>query len=126
MPIVKLGTSINIIDPETGEFHVYNEGETVPDEHAALVTHDLAWISEEDVESMEDLLRVARISNSALTPENDPDNVFGPEVVEEQDWEDMTVPELRQHAATQNIDLGDATKKQDIIDAITAQQEAGS
>jgi hypothetical protein len=123
--IVKLGTSINILDPETGEYYVYNEGETVPAEHAELVSHDLAWLSEEDVESMEALLRMARISNASLTEETDPDNAFGPEEAEETDWDEMTVPELRQYAADNNIDLGDATKKSDIVDAISAHQEAG-
>ncbi|MGW8565661.1 Rho termination factor N-terminal domain-containing protein [Isoptericola sp. NPDC055881] len=37
----------------------------------------------------------------------------------------MTVDELRAHAAEAGVDLGDATKKADIVAAITAAQDAG-
>jgi hypothetical protein len=40
------------------------------------------------------------------------------------DWEDLTVPELRAHAKTYGIDLGDASKKADIIATIKAAEEA--
>ncbi len=36
---------------------------------------------------------------------------------------DMTVAKLKEHAAANNIDLGDATKKDDIIAAIELAQE---
>ncbi|MDF2722106.1 MAG: hypothetical protein K0Q59_1781 [Paenibacillus sp.] len=54
------------------------------------------------------------------------------DVVEEDDPEkpveldDMTVPQLREYANTNNIDLGGATKKPDILSAIRAAQNAGS
>ena len=49
------------------------------------------------------------------SPESDPDEFDG-----------MTIPQLQEHAKTNNINLGGATRKPDILKAIRAAQNAGS
>lgn len=46
-------------------------------------------------------------------------------VAENKSIHDMTVAELKQYAADHEIDLGDATKKADILEMITAHKGEG-
>ena len=43
-----------------------------------------------------------------------------PEGIPPKPWDKMTVAELKEYAAAKNIDLGDATKRDDILIAIAA------
>lgn len=51
------------------------------------------------------------------------EDVVETEVETEKSFEDMTVKELQKYAKDNNIDLGDATKKADIIDVLDPKED---
>ncbi|MFB6473345.1 SAP domain-containing protein [Paenibacillus glucanolyticus] len=82
-------------------------------------------ISQEDHKKIQKFVEVVKEEPPATPPADntnkgqDPNSPQGPKKIE-----DMTVPELKDFAEEMEIDLGDATKKDDIIQRIQKAMEA--
>jgi hypothetical protein len=122
-----LRRSVNVFD-ETSGHHTYDagtkEGE-IPEEHLEQITNPKAWVSYETLDedfglipegfTREDFVRAAA-ANSDVSGE---EPVRDDDEADDGDLSKMTVPELHALAAEEGIELGDATKKADIVQAIT-------
>lgn len=110
-----------VTDPETGEQFNYLPGDEVPEEHVDLIDEkqrpkvfedpDDEWMTE-DGES------IVSAPNGNLAFDEDGEGEGG-----EEDLEDKTVPELRKYAAVNQIDLGGANRKDDILARIQEVEE---
>ncbi|MGW4119883.1 hypothetical protein [Nocardia sp. NPDC004711] len=93
----RLATFVHVHTPDGTR--VFGPADVVPAEVAALITNPDAWAAEPDPEPAQQV------------PDQEPD-------------ESWTVPQLRQYAAGKHIDLGNATKKPDVLAAILAARKA--
>ncbi|MEU1432135.1 hypothetical protein ABZ412_34215 [Nocardia sp. NPDC005746] len=93
----RLATFVHVHD-EDGVTHILGPDDTVPAELAKLITNPDAWADPPDPEPAQQV------------PESEPS-------------ESWTVPQLRDYAADKKIDLGDATKKADVLAVIAAAAE---
>jgi hypothetical protein len=95
---------------------------------AEYITNPKAWedraIEDEDFITIpEGMTKEQFIAAAKATMNLDPDAPTQGDV--EDELSDMKIPELREYATEYSIDLGDATKKADILDAIR-RHEAGT
>ncbi|WP_280201260.1 hypothetical protein [Nocardia cyriacigeorgica] len=94
----KLAGYVHVHDSE-GVSHVFGPEDDVPAELAKLITNPAAW----QIDQVEE-------SESVGQDEDDPSEAW-------------TVADLRAYAELHDIDLGDATKKADILAAITGSSD---
>lgn len=122
-----LARSVNLHDPETGEYKVYEAGEQVSDAVAKQITNPNAWNDPDNPSptSGDSELQVTAVSQeearagadaNATDPKakgrtNDPDTNETPS----DGYGDMRAPELIQLAQDRGVDLQGATKKDDVI-----------
>lgn len=98
-----LARSVTVFDPDSGTYTPYLKGDAVPEEHQKLITSPGVWEDEGE--------------------DGEPDELAGR--IEEL-HRDYTVPELKELAEELDIDLGDAHKKDDIVDAIVKAENANN
>jgi hypothetical protein len=124
-----LARSVNIHDPETGEFHVYEAGETVSSEVADLITNPWAWKDPDNVTPEGDSdIQVTAMSQedaqagadaTATNPKGKSRGGATPNTEQpEDDYESMRVPDLVSLAQDRGVDLQGSTKKEDVIDRL--------
>lgn len=94
-----LGTTVHVFDDDEKP-HVFGPGTTPPDWAIAKITNPAAW-----VESGAD---------------DEPDDSVDPTGEPSESW---TVPQLRAYAKDAEIDLGDASKKAEILAVIKGATE---
>lgn len=123
-----LRRSVNVFD-ETSGHHTYDpgtkEGE-IPEEHLEQITNPKAWVGHATLDedfglipegyTKEDFVRAADANSDRSGVE--PEDRHGDDDVDDGDLSKMTVPNLVALAAEEGIELGDATKKADIIERI--------
>ncbi|NEW40785.1 hypothetical protein GV794_01945 [Nocardia cyriacigeorgica] len=94
MAIRKLAGYVHVHDPD-GVSHVFGPDDDVPAELAKLITNPAAWAAPEPTD----------------VPDDEPSDAW-------------TVADLRAYADLHGIDLGEATKKADILAAIKGDDNA--
>lgn len=97
----------------------YGPGDDVPAEHAALIRNPAAWVDGQVPEPP--------APEEPEEPENDPagngqGDGDGDDAGKGVDLDSLTVPALTKYAEEREIDLGGASKKDDILAAIRAAQ----
>ncbi len=93
--MAELRTTVHVFDDD-GKPHIFSPGSVVPGWATKKITNPAAWEPE------------------AEPAEPEPSEPAG------EPSESWTVPQLRAYAQDKGIDLGEATKKADILAAITA------
>lgn len=94
----KLASFVHVHDAE-GNSHVFGPADTVPERFAKLITNPAAWAVDED--------------------EAEPD-------LDGEPSDSWTVPQLQAYAKREEINLGEATRKADILAAIKAAEDDGN
>lgn len=115
--------AVTITDPDTLEQFTYDAGDDIPDEHVEMIDEsrrDKIFEREEEEMFDENGEMIVLSPNGNLAFDED-----GSEEGRAADvsFEDMKVPELKRYASTNAIDLGGATKKDDIVARIQAVEE---
>lgn len=101
-----LGTTVHVYDDDEKP-HVFGPGDTPPDWAIAKITNPAVWAGD----SADVLDDPALPDDYTYSPDTTVDVVGEPS-------ESWTVPQLREYAKDHEIDLGEASKKADILAAI--------
>jgi hypothetical protein len=112
-----LAAQVPVQNPQTGQFVTLQPGDELPDWAEKLVTNPKAFVGEGDGLSPETVAAPAVVTD----PEKDqlgnevPEGASFPDGEPSPSW---TVAQLREFAEENAVDLGGATVKDDILDAL--------